>query len=54
MNAVIDEFDLPCAECGDDLVRTVVADPESGRDVTVAECPNCGGRYYPTDALERL
>ena len=51
---VIDEFDLPCAECGHDLVRTPVEDPGSDGDVTVADCPNCDNRYYPRGALKRL
>ena len=46
------EFELPCAECGDALVRGEVARGE--RTITVAECPSCGGQYYPESALERL
>jgi predicted RNA-binding Zn-ribbon protein involved in translation (DUF1610 family) len=46
------EFDLPCAECGDRLERGETA--RAGTTVTVAECPNCGGQYYPESALERL
>ena len=53
---VIEEFDLPCAECGHELVRTIVDDlgTDADTDVTVADCPNCGSRYYPRGALERL
>jgi uncharacterized Zn finger protein len=46
------EFDLPCAECGAPLVRGEVA--RAGTTITVAECPGCGGQYYPESALERL
>ncbi|WP_136715609.1 zf-TFIIB domain-containing protein [Halorientalis salina] len=46
------EFDLPCADCGQDLVRRQVL--RAGESVTVAQCPNCGGQYYPKAALERL
>jgi DNA-directed RNA polymerase subunit RPC12/RpoP len=53
VSAVIEEFDLPCAECGHELERTT-ADDLGTDDVTVADCPNCGSRYYPRGALERL
>jgi len=46
------EFDLPCADCGHRLVRQEVA--RAGATITVAQCPNCGGQYYPEAALERL
>lgn len=49
---VTTEFDLPCAECGHELQPTRVTAREAA--VTVADCPNCGGRYYPEDALGRL
>ncbi len=46
------EYELPCAECGGDLVRGEVA--RAGTTVSIAECPDCGGKYYPESALERL
>lgn len=46
------EFDLPCADCGQELVRQELS--RTGATVTVAQCPNCGSRYYPETALERL
>lgn len=50
---VIEEFGLSCAECGHELVRTI-GDDLGTDDVTVADCPNCGSRYYPPGALNRL
>ncbi|WP_193767535.1 hypothetical protein [Halorientalis pallida] len=46
------EFDLPCADCGQALVRRQV--DRAGATVTVAACQNCGGRYYPESALQKL
>ena len=51
---VIEEFDLPCAECGHELVRTIVDDLGTDDELAVADCPNCGSRYYPRGTLERL
>ncbi|MFB6183004.1 MAG: hypothetical protein ABEI96_00475 [Haloarculaceae archaeon] len=52
---MVSEFDLPCSECGDDLVRTTAPAPSRpGVELQVAECPTCGGRYYPEATLERL
>jgi DNA-directed RNA polymerase subunit RPC12/RpoP len=50
---MVSEFDLPCTDCEQDLVQAAVEGP-SGDRLTVAECPDCGGRYYPESALERL
>jgi uncharacterized Zn finger protein len=50
---MVTEFDLPCADCQQELVRTVV-EGAAGTELTVAECPNCGTRYYPESALGRL
>lgn len=47
------EFDLPCAECGRELVRREIPAEDGSGEVVVAECPDCGGRYYPEDALGR-
>lgn len=46
------EFELPCAECETPLVRSQLQRGEA--QVEVAECPECGGRYYPERALDRL
>lgn len=54
------ETDLPCSDCGTDLVERSVATGDAGNEpdaapaVTVAECPACGARYYPERALSRL
>ena len=52
------EFDLTCATCGGSLDRRVVSGETIGVDVaesiSVAECVECGGRYFPEKALERL
>ncbi|WP_336002769.1 hypothetical protein [Halorientalis halophila] len=49
-NSMTTEFDLPCADCGQELVRRQI--DRAGTTVTVAVCQNCGGRYYPESALE--
>lgn len=52
--------DLPCADCGTELVeRTITANelPTAIADdgsVRVAKCPNCGARYYPKQTLSKL
>ncbi|WP_459191348.1 hypothetical protein [Halosimplex sp. J119] len=51
---MVSEFDLPCADCDQQLVRTVVTSPSTGDELTVAECPTCGSRYYPEAALEQV
>ena len=52
------EYDLACATCGGSLDRRTVSGETLGIDVTetisVAECVECGGRYFPEQALERL
>ncbi|WP_276279108.1 zf-TFIIB domain-containing protein [Halorussus caseinilyticus] len=52
------EFELDCATCGSSLTRRKVAADRFGvgslDSVEVAECPNCGGRYFPETTLERL
>lgn len=47
------EFDLPCVDCGQELVRQRISTGSDGA-VTVAQCPNCGSQYYPEDALGRI
>jgi uncharacterized Zn finger protein len=49
---MVSEFDLPCVDCGQELVRRQVV--EAGDSLTVAECPSCGGRYYPEETLSAL
>jgi hypothetical protein len=48
----MNEFDLPCSDCGSTLVETHVPVHElldgstSTDDVPVADCPTCDARYY--------
>jgi hypothetical protein len=56
----MNETDIPCSDCGTDLVdRTVqthdlpVSTDWSG-EVTVAICPTCEARYYPDRTLTQL
>ncbi|MEF8853282.1 MAG: hypothetical protein V5A44_03835 [Haloarculaceae archaeon] len=49
---MVTEFDLPCTDCGQELVRRQVA--ETGDVLTVAECPSCGERDYPEGTLSAL
>jgi uncharacterized protein with PIN domain len=52
------EFDLGCVQCDESLARRAVAAEQLGfgseTEIEVAECPNCGGRYFPEAALRRL
>ncbi|WP_135852860.1 zf-TFIIB domain-containing protein [Halorussus salinus] len=60
------EYELDCATCGTSLTRREVPGeslgfggsdaPELGdsESLEVAECPDCGGRYFPETTLERL
>lgn len=54
------ETDLPCSNCGAELVESIEAVPDAAtgdanaETVTVAECPACGARFYPRDSLEPL
>lgn len=52
------EFDLRCATCGGPLREaTVPADAvrfEAHGALSVAECAQCGGRYFPERTLDRL
>ncbi|MBX0294370.1 hypothetical protein [Haloarcula nitratireducens] len=50
---MVSEYDLPCSECGDSLVRAEVTTAD-GSVLVVAECQNCGGRHYPESALRRV
>lgn len=55
---MVSEFDLPCTDCNQELVAREVSAPgvdaSTSDALTVAECPSCGGRYYPEQALDRL
>lgn len=55
---MINEFDLTCATCGGPLTRQRVSADHVGVDtsepLTVAECVDCGGRYFPESTLERF
>ena len=52
------EYELGCATCGGSLTRREVAGEALGisaaGSVEVAECPDCGERYFPETTLERL
>ncbi|WP_167599487.1 hypothetical protein [Halorussus marinus] len=52
------EFDLGCVQCDESLARRTVAAQRLGfggeTEIEVAECPSCGGRYFPEAALRRL
>ncbi|WP_167768429.1 hypothetical protein [Haloarcula amylovorans] len=50
---MVSEYDLPCSECGDSLVRAEVTTAD-GSTLTVAECRSCGGRYYPESTLQQI
>lgn len=54
------ETDIPCSDCGTELVERTVdvrelatATAADGR-VNVAVCPSCGARYYPDETLTHL
>lgn len=54
------ETDLPCTECGIALVeRTVPIEDllpsiDRSESARVADCPQCGARYYPDETLTQL
>ena len=52
------EYELSCADCDGALARHELSPEEVavdvGTTVPVAECEDCGNRYYPTEALERV
>lgn len=52
------ECDLSCATCGGPLTQRTVPPDGLGFDASevlaVAECGDCGGRYFPERTLERL
>jgi hypothetical protein len=54
----VSEFELPCATCGGQLSRTTVPGAVLGveveRELVLAECTDCGGRYFPRETLNEL
>lgn len=54
------ETDLPCTDCDTDLrertlpAHTLLHSIEGTRYLTVADCPNCGARYYPDETVTIL
>jgi|AntRauTorckE6833_2_1112554.scaffolds.fasta_scaffold00245_13 uncharacterized protein with PIN domain len=52
------EYDLACADCDGPLTRLELTPDDVDHDVTttlpVAECEDCGNRYYPSEALEAI
>lgn len=52
------EFDLRCATCGGPLQEATVPAESVAFDATgslsVAECAECGGRYFPERTLDRV
>lgn len=56
---VTTEFDLACTNCDAQLTRQRVTTdslgvPASVESIEIAECPDCGGRYFPESALRDL
>ncbi len=56
--SVTNEYDLDCATCGSALTKREVAAKALGftapGEVEIAECSECGGRYFPDATLRRL
>lgn len=54
------ETDMPCADCGEDLVERLVdvqeipVSTDWHGQIRIAECEACGPRYYPDGAVTRL
>ncbi|USZ67880.1 zf-TFIIB domain-containing protein [Halorussus salilacus] len=51
------EYELDCATCGSSLTRAEIVADSLGFDegtIEVAECSDCGGRYFPETTLNRL
>lgn len=56
--SMVTEFDLPCTECGGEIVRTELS-PGNGSESNssiryVGECTECNARFYPAETLESL
>ncbi|WP_435358853.1 DUF7479 domain-containing protein [Haloarchaeobius sp. DFWS5] len=54
----VSEFDLACATCGGTLSRTEVSSDslrfDAAGTLLVAECTDCGSRYFPRQTLTGL
>lgn len=56
----MNEFDLPCTDCGTALVESTVpaarlpVDTTHVGEVTIAVCPDCETRHYPDATLAEL
>jgi uncharacterized protein with PIN domain len=56
----MNEFDIPCSDCGSTLeertipLKEISTSPPIDDQVSIAECPECGARYYPEETLSRL
>lgn len=56
----MNETDLPCSDCGTELIERTVNATELPNTTTVddsvrlAVCPSCGARYYPKQTLSKL
>lgn len=51
------EYELDCATCGSSLTRTEISADSLGfpdDTIEVAECADCGERYFPETTLNRL
>lgn len=52
------ELDLPCATCGGALREATVSPDTLGIEahgpLAIAECTDCGGRYFPARTLDRI
>ncbi|MFC4552605.1 MULTISPECIES: hypothetical protein [Halorussus] len=52
------EFELDCATCGSPLARREITAEALGfgspAEVEIAECQDCGERYFPESTLQRL
>jgi len=54
----VSEFELSCATCGGQLSRRAVSGAALGvgveGELVLAECTECGGRYFPRETLDEL
>lgn len=54
------ETDIPCADCGNDLLERLVdvqeipVSTDWHGQVRIAECEACGAQYYPEGTVMRL
>lgn len=56
----MNETDLPCSDCGTELIEATVPATDLPLSVTtqqpvrVAACPSCESHYYPDETLATL